>query len=90
MYLQILKNLYNNIISLGEGSDMISALIGLHTAIAMRHNATMGLCMNNSWSKSADLQRANNATMLKLANAQQDYYQKLLDDNIKRSFNIFA
>lgn len=68
---------------------MISALIGLHRAISMRNRATMGLCMNN-WSRNSDLQRVNNATMLKIANAQEDYYQKVLDDNIKRSFSIFA
>jgi len=69
---------------------MISALIALQTSIAMGHNATMGLCRNNSMSKSSCMRRAQYSTMLKMANAQQNYYQKLLNDNIKRSFNIFA
>ncbi len=69
---------------------MISALIGLQTSIAMSHYATSGLCHGMPYTKAGSMQFAQNSTMLKIANAQQNYYQKLLNDNIKRSFNIFA
>ena len=69
---------------------MISALIGLQRSIAMSHYATMGLCNGNPFTKMGAMNYANNATMMKISNAQRDYYQKLLDDNIKRSFSTFA
>ena len=69
---------------------MIGAILGLQRAIAMSHYSTMGLCMGNPYTKYGEMNYAQNATMLKIANAQRDYYQKMLDDNIKRSFSIFA
>ncbi|MCR4881822.1 MAG: hypothetical protein K6A44_07725 [bacterium] len=74
---------------------MIAPLIGLQTAIAMSHNATMGMLSFgargiHSMDKAAQMQFAQNVFMYKLTQAQQEYYQKLLDKNIKRSFSIFA
>ena len=74
---------------------MIAPLIGLQTAIAMSHHATMGMLSFgargiNSMDKAASMQYAQNAFLYKLTQAQQEYYKKLLDKNIKSSFNIFA
>ena len=74
---------------------MIAPLIGLQTAIAMSHNATMGMLSFgargiNSMDKAAHLNYAQNVFMYEIAQAQQKYYRKMLHDNIKRSFSIFA
>ena len=74
---------------------MIAPLIGLQTAIAMSHHATMGMLSFgargiNSMDKAAQMQFAQDTFMYKVAQAQQEYYKKLLDKNIKRSFSIFA
>ena len=74
---------------------MIAPLIGLHTAIAMSHNAMAGMLSFGaggigSMTKAAHMQYLNNVTMYKIATAQQEYYKKLLDKNIKSSFSYFA
>ena len=70
---------------------MLTAMLGLFTSIHRAQNAayrmTFGRC---GVGKIAQMQRVNNVTMYKIATAQQDYYKKLLDKNIKNSFNIFA
>ena len=68
---------------------MIGSLLGLFTSVSRAHNAAFGIAFpGNSFSKNAQLRRANNLTMYKISIAQQGYYKKLLDKNIKNSFNI--
>ena len=70
---------------------MITAMLGLFTSIHRAHNAACGMSFGmGQLDKAGMLRRANNVTMYKIAMAQQDYYKKLLDKNIKSSFNIFA
>ena len=69
---------------------MIGALLGLYKSTLMANNASYGLFGSMSLSKSAQMARANNITMYKIASAQQDYYRKLLHKNIESSFNTFA
>ena len=74
---------------------MIAPLIGLHTAIAMSHNAMVGMLSFGArgiagMDKMSQMQYLNNVTMYKIAQAQQESYKKLLDKNIKSSFSIFA
>ena len=74
---------------------MIAPLIGLHTAIAISHHSMAGMLSFGaggigSMTKSAQLSYANNAFLYKVSQAQQDYYRKLLHENIKRSFSTFA
>ena len=69
---------------------MIASLIGLQTAIAMRHNASYALCFGNSLTKEAAMQRAQAMTMYQISSAQADFYRKLLSENIKSSFSTFA
>ena len=74
---------------------MIAPLIGLQTAVAMSHYATSGMLSFGAggifgMTKNAQLQYLNNMTMYKISQAQQEYYKKLLKDNIKRSFSTFA
>ena len=74
---------------------MIAPLIGLHTAIAMSHSSLAGMLSFGargigSMDKAAQLQYAQSAFLYKMTQAQQEYYKKLLDKNIKRSFSTFA
>ena len=70
---------------------MIIAMLGLFTSIHRANNAAYGMSFGRgSVGKMAQMQRANDITMYKMAMAQQDYYKRLLDKNIKNSFNIFA
>jgi len=79
---------YNNFV---EGVNMISALIGLQTATAMSYNAFSNMALfYNHCTKSGQLRCIRNRTLYKMAQAQQNYYRKLLDKNIKSSFSIFA
>ena len=86
---------YNLNTDKGKGKIMIAPLIGLHTAIAMSHNATAGMLSFGAhgiggMTKAAQMQYAQNVFMYQIAQAQQKYYKKLLHDNIKRSFCYFA
>ena len=74
---------------------MISSLMGLQTAIAMSHSASMGMLSFGNrgiagMTKAAHMSYLNNVTMYKIAQAQEEYYRKLLHKNIKSSFSIFA
>ena len=69
---------------------MIGALLGLYKSTLMANNASNGIFGNMSLNKSAQIARANNITMYKIASAQQNYYRKLLHKNIENSFNTFA
>ncbi len=74
---------------------MIAPLIGLHTAIAMSHNAMGGMLSFGArgiagMDKAASMRFAQNSFLYKVATAHQEYYKKLLDKNIKSSFSYFA
>ncbi len=70
---------------------MIAPLIGLQAAIAMSHNASYGLFFGaNRFSKYGEMQAVNNMIQYKMACSREQYYRKLLNDNIKRSFSTFA
>ena len=70
---------------------MISTMLGLFRATYIANNSSHNLTFgNNILSKSAQLHRAQNATMYKIAIEQQNQYRKLLNKNIENSFNIFA
>ena len=71
---------------------MISAILGLNLSVLNSNNS-----VHNTLSFGCtplrprdELSLANNKLAYKAASAMQNSYEKLLDKNIKASFNIFA